>query len=138
MKTQRLLVALTLVNCALLSVQVLRDARWLHAESLPPVLRGRALEIVDDHGRIRASLYVLPADSTVKMPNGTRGYPESVLLRLQTSTGGAHVKLQATEDGAGFVLGGSSGPTFAQILTRGDTSFLKLSNKSGQQLVIKP
>jgi hypothetical protein len=86
MKTQRLLVALTVLNILLL-VFSLGQTRTVVAEGAAPVLRGRALEIVDDRGRVRASITVLPADPTVKMPDGTVGYPETVLLRLITSKG---------------------------------------------------
>ena len=65
----------------------------------------RALELIDDRGRVRAELKVFPALPTVKMPDGTIGYPESVMLRLIDSKGGPNVKLSASEDGSGLVLG---------------------------------
>src|SRR5207247_2246286 len=101
-------------------------------------IRRRALEIVDDRGRVRASIAVLPADPAFKMPDGTTGYPETVLLRLRTSAGRPNVKLGATEDGAGLVLGGESDPMYAQILARGDSTFLKLSNKNGKVHLVEP
>jgi len=48
------------------------------AAEVAPVLRGRALQIVDDGGRVRASISVLPAGS---------GGAETVLLRLITERG---------------------------------------------------
>lgn len=137
MKTQRLLIALTIVNIALLTVSLARPGA-ARADGVAPVLRGRALEIVDDRGRLRASIAVLPADPVVKMPDGTTGYPETVLLRLSTSEGRPNVKLAATEDGAGLVLGGESNPTHVQVLARGVSTSLKLSNKDGREQVIKP
>ena len=137
MKTQRLLIALTIANIALLILSLAR-AGAAGAEGVAPVLRGRALEIVDDHGRVRASIAVLPANPAVKMPDGTTGYPETVLLRLATSEGRPDVKLAATEDGAALVLGGESDPTYVQILARGVSTSLKLSNKDGREQVIKP
>jgi hypothetical protein len=136
-KTQRLLIALTIVNIALLTVSLARPGA-AGADGVAPVLRGRALEIVDDRGRLRASIAVLPADPAVKMPDGTTGYPETVLLRLSTSEGRPNVKLAATEDGAGLVLGGESNPTHVQVLARGVSTSLKLSNKDGREQVIKP
>jgi len=136
-KTQRLLIALTIANIALLILSLAR-AGAAGAEGVAPVLRGRALEIVDDHGRVRASIAVLPANPAVKMPDGTTGYPETVLLRLATSEGRPDVKLAATEDGAALVLGGESDPTYVQILARGVSTSLKLSNKDGREQVIKP
>jgi hypothetical protein len=40
--------------------------------------------------------------------------------------------------GAGLVLGGDSDPTYAQILARGDSTFLKLSNQNGHVHLVKP
>ncbi len=84
MKLQRLLIALTIVNLALLMLSPGRS-RPVVGQEVAPVLRGRSLEIVDDHGRVRASITVYPADPAVKMPDGTTGYPETVLLRLLSS-----------------------------------------------------
>jgi len=108
------------------------------AQVVAPVLRGRALEIVDDRGRVRASIKVLPADPAVKMPDGSKGYPETVLFRMITSRGRPTVKLAATEDGSVMFLGGESDPTYVQILARGASTSLKLVNKEGREQVIKP
>jgi hypothetical protein len=72
------------------------------------------------------------------MPDGTTGYPETVLLRLINSKGGPNVKLAATEDGSALVLGGESNPTHVQILARGASTSMKLSNKDGQVKLITP
>src|SRR5215207_2261118 len=139
MKSQRLLVAITVLNMLLL-VFSLDQTRAVMAESegITPVLRGRALEIVDDRGRVRASITVLPPDPDFKMPDGTRGYPETVLLRLITSKGRPNVKLGAGERGAGLLLGGESDPTYVQILAEGRGTSLKLSDKDGREQLIKP
>jgi hypothetical protein len=137
MKLQRLLIALTVVNIVLLVLSLVQS-RSVAAQGVAPVLRGRALEIVDDRGRVRASIRVLPADPTVKMPDGTTGYPETVLLRMITSKGGPNVKLAAKEDGAALLLGGESDPTYIQILAEGASTSLKLSNKNGREQLIKP
>jgi hypothetical protein len=137
MKIQRLLIALTIVNFVLL-VFSLVQSRAVVAQGVAPVLRGRALEIVDDRGRVRASIAVYPADPKVKMPDGTTGYPETVLLRLITSKGRPNVKLATKEDGAALVLGGESDPTYVQILAEGLSTSLKLINKDGREQLIKP
>jgi hypothetical protein len=82
MKSQRFLIVLTLVNLALL-IFTLAQQRSVVAEGIPPVLRGRGLQIVDERGRVRASIQVLPA-STQK--NGEPS-AETVLLRLITERG---------------------------------------------------
>jgi len=141
MKRQRLLIALTVVNLALLILSPVRPHPVVAqdvAQDVAPVLRGRALQIVDEHGRVRASISVYPADPNVKMPDGTTGYPETVLLRLISSKGGPNVKIAATEDGSAMVLGGDSNPTHIQLLARGTNTSFKLTNKDGRQQLIKP
>jgi len=137
MNTQRFLVALTVVNIALLTFSLARPSA-AGTEGATQILRGRALEIVDDRGQVRASITVFPADPAVKMPDGTTGYPETVLLRLINSKGAPNVKLAASEDGSGLVLGGESNPTHVQILARGASASLKLSNKDGQARLLTP
>jgi len=107
-------------------------------EPIAPVLRAHALEIVDDQGRVRAMIKVFPADPNVKMPDGTSGYPETVLLRLINSKGAPNVKIAAIEDGSAMSLGGESNPTHVQVLARGTNTSLKLVNKDGREQVIKP
>lgn len=137
--TQRLMFALTGLNLVLLLFILFSQARPVAADSgVVPVLRGRALEIVDERGQVRASIAVMPADPAVRMPDGTTGYPETVLLRLRTSAGHPNVKLAATEDGSGMVLSGDDDPTFVQILARGVSTSMKLSNKDGQVHVVEP
>ena len=136
MNTQRFLIALTVVNVATLAISLARPGAA--ADDVAPVLRGRALQIVDDRGRVRASITVFPANPAVKLPDGTAGYPETVLLRLINSKGGPNVKLATTEDGAGLVLGGESNPTHVHVLARGATTSLKLTNKDGQVKLIAP
>jgi len=137
MKTQRFAVALTVLNLLVLMSMLFRANSAPNPE-VAPVLRGRALEIVDDKGRVRAMIKVFPEDPNVKMPDGTRGYPETVLLRLIDSKGGPNVKIAATEDGSAMSLGGESNPTHIQVLARDNSTSLKLVNKDGQERVIKP
>ena len=137
MKTLRFAIGLTVLNFCILASTLFR------ADSAPtpevvPVLRGRALEIVDDQGRVRAMIKIFPPDPNVKMPDGTTGYPETVLLRLINSKGAPNVKISATEDGSGMSLGGESNPTHMQFLARGTNTSLKLVNQDGRQQVIKP
>jgi hypothetical protein len=137
MKHERLLIALSVVNFALLFVSPAR-LRPATAQDLAPVLRGRSLEIVDAQGRVRASITLYPADPNVKMPDGSTGYPETVLLRLISSKGRPNIKIAATEDGSGMVLGGESDPAYIQLLARGTSTSVKLMNHDGQQQLIKP
>jgi hypothetical protein len=137
MNIQRILIVLTVVNIGLLTLSLTR-ANTAGAEGIAPMLRGRALQIVDDRGRVRASITVLPGDPRAKMPDGTTGYPETVLLRLISSAGRPNVKIAATERGAAVSFGGESDPTDVQILAEGGSTSLKLRNKDGREHVVAP
>src|SRR5215468_6387089 len=95
MKTQRLLIALTVANLALLLFLLSAHIGPGLALDAAPVVRGRALEIVDDQGRVRASIQVQP-------PPPGKQYSESVILRLIDPNGRPEVKIVASEQGAGL------------------------------------
>ena len=137
MNTQRFAIGLTVLNLVILMSGLLHVNSAITPE-IAPMLRVRGLEVVDDQGRVRAMLKVFPADPKVKMPDGTIGYPETVLLRLIDSKGGPNVKIAATEDGSSISLVGESNPTHVQVLARGTNTSLTLVNKDGQQQVITP
>lgn len=137
MKTQQFLFGLTIANAALLLFS-LAQPRGTAAQDVAPMLRGRGLQLVDDRGRVRAEVRVFPPDPKVKMPDGTTGYPETVLLRLIDSKGRPNVKIAATEDGSVISLGGESDPTDIQLLARGANTSMKLIDKDGKQQLIKP
>src|SRR5256885_16558085 len=107
MKTQRFAIILTVLNLFIL-MSVLFQANSATTPQLPPVLRVRGLEMVDDQGRVRALLKVFPADPEGKMPEGTKGYPETVRVRLIDSKGHPNVKISATGDGSGVSLVGEA------------------------------
>ena len=143
MKLQRLVIALTVLNLGLLAFLLAQiDVRFLgfrfvrsaEVTSAGSVLRGRALEITDDAGTVRASIKLYPASV---LPDGTT-YPETVLLRLISSQGRPNVKIAATEDGSGLALGGEDNPTHVQIAARGTTTSLTMVNRDGQQQRINP
>lgn len=135
MKIQRLLIALTLANLALLILTLARLSPTV-AESTAPVLRGRALEIVDERGNVRASIKVLPASV---QPNG-EPYPETVLLRLITEKGRPSVKISASEQAAGLTLVGPTDTknTYVQLGARGTASSLTLKDEDGREHIVKP
>jgi hypothetical protein len=135
MKWQRLAVIVTVVNFAMIILS-LAQGRSVSAQGVPQVLRGRALEIVDDHGRVRAEIKVLPAEPTLKMPDGTVGYPETVELRLISSESRPHLKLTTTEDGSGITLGGEG--AYTQLLSRGKNPLIKIVAADGREQTIRP
>jgi hypothetical protein len=137
MKTQRLAAVLTVINLVFLIFH-LAHLHPATAEGVQPVLRGRALEIVDDQGRVRASIKLHPADPTFKMPDGKTGHPETVMFRLIDANGRPEVKLGASEQGGGLGLIGASDTTHVLLQAEGAASSLKMTNKDGRQQIIKP
>src|SRR6516165_4563867 len=131
MKNQRILVALTAINLGLLAYQVARP-RFVYAQENAPVLRGRALEIVDERGKVRAQLRVFPPDPEHRLPNGDP-YPETVLLRLIAPNGRPSVKLATDLRGGGLYLGGAEDPTMTRLGADGAEAYLELVNKDGEE-----
>lgn len=82
-------VATTAVNLCLV-VGGLTGFRSTSAQQDAPLLRGRALELVDDRGQIRARLDVESGGE--------------VVLRLLDRRGTIRVKLGAGDDGSGLLL----------------------------------
>ena len=132
---QRLTVTLTAINLVVLALGM-AQLRPAVAQEVAPVLRARALEIVDHQGNVRAEIKVLPAQPTLKMPDGSTGYPEAVQLRLISSQNSPNVKLVTTEDGSGLVLGGEKGHT--QLLSRRADPFIKIATKDGRERTMRP
>jgi len=145
MKIQRLFIALTIVNLGL-TIFLLAQLRRVEAVSTAPgesagpapVLRGRELEIVDDLGRVRASIKIHPGDPAYKMPDGKIGYPETVMFRLIDPKGRPEVKLGASVEGGGLGLIGETDTTHALLQAQGSESLLKVTNKDGKKQVITP
>jgi hypothetical protein len=137
MKTQPLLIVLTGVNLGLLSYQLIKPRPGLAAtQDVPAVLRGHALEIVDDRGKVRASISVIPEDPKV-IWNG-KPYPETTLLRLMSPDGRPNVKLGATKLGAGLLIGGEADQTYIQVIAEGRETRMKLISKDGRERLIQP
>ena len=119
MTTQRLLVVLTVINLGLL-VFLLAQTRvhigaqgvrvWTNIDG--SVLRGRALEIIDDQGRPRAAINLHPA---------TPSYPETAILRLIDQNGRPSVKLSISERGGALALVSDVEGTYVQLSGRGLT-----------------
>ena len=59
MQAPRSLIVLTALNAVMLAASVAQQFHPAFAETQPSVLRGTGLQIVDSHGRIRASISVL-------------------------------------------------------------------------------
>ena len=132
MTTRRLLLALTLVNLGLMVFLLTRVAPPA-AHGAESVLRARALEIVDDQGRARASIKIQPGGTA-----DGKAYPETVILRLIDPNGRPSVKLAGSEQGAGLSLVGESDSTHVILKAEEGSASLNLASKAGQARVIQP
>jgi hypothetical protein len=128
-----LLTVLTAANLVLLGYQSIAA---LHPASPPDVLRGRGLEIVDDRGKVRASITLHPENPKITWQG--KPYPETVLFRLITSDGRPNVKLGANSKGGALVIGGESDPTYIQLLAEGGETTVTVKNKEGTERVLRP
>ena len=130
MRLHKLLIALTAANFVLLA--------WLlsqlgPAQAAAPVVRARALEIVDQQGRLRASLNIQPAST-----HQGEHYPETVLLRLIDPNGKPIVKLGGAVGSAGLGLNDGSDTTYALIEAKGADAYVRLTTSDGRNQIIKP
>jgi len=134
-RIHRFTLGLTLLNLVLLALLVLSQASTaLAKQSVPAVLRARALEIVDDQGRVRANILVHGPETV----NGVT-YPQTVLFRLIDPTGGPLVKLTAAPNGSALGLSdGLSGNGGVQLYARDTASFVRIVDKSGRAQMLKP
>jgi hypothetical protein len=100
-----------------------------------PVVRCRALQVVDDQGRVRAGISVLPP--SIFKPTG-KAYPETVIFRLIDAKGRPEVKIAASEEGAGLGFVGSTDETQVKLAAEGSESSLTLTNKDGKEQRLRP
>jgi hypothetical protein len=131
----RVLVVITLINLTAAAANLL-SVRAAAQPDVAPIVRTRALQIVDDKGRVRASLEVLRAAAPAASP----GAEETVLLRLITERGRPSVKISASEEAAGLSLAGPTGTsdTYVILQAKGKESSLKLRNEDRREQIIKP
>jgi hypothetical protein len=125
MRKEHVMTGLTIVNLAILVFLLFQQFGRVQANSPTTVLRGRALEIVDAQGKVRASLHVEPegpahlADSSV-VKDG-KIYPDTVLFRLIRPDGRPSVKIATSEQGSGLSLGGGIAPRILCWMPRAET-----------------
>jgi hypothetical protein len=119
----RLFVLLTTINTAVLVVLLIRSAS-LFAASDPETVRAKAIELVDQQGRVRAQLNV--------EPNG------EAVFRLRDAKGEIRVKLGADGAGSGLILLDGATEPRIHMLAKDNGISMTLTNKGGQRRVITP
>jgi hypothetical protein len=135
MKTERLSILLAIINLGLLAYLLLAPRNSPAADDVATVVRCRAFQLVDDQGRTRASISVLPAE-TFK-PTGTT-YPETVIFRLIDAKGRPEVKIVASEEGGGLGFVGKTDKTQVRLEAEGAEGSLTITNQNGKQQQVKP
>jgi len=144
MKSERLSIGLAALNLALLVFILGREfrvptavaattpqARSSAAQQVVPVLRGRALELVDESDQVRSRINVEPDGE--------------VVFRLIDRNGTIRVKLGAGEGGSGLLLLDEATEPAVHVIARRTgtrerptTTSVTLRGSDGEQRVIKP
>jgi hypothetical protein len=131
---QRVAIGITFVNFVLLVFLLAQAYRASARDDIAPVLRGRALQIVDNQDRIRAEILVHGPETV----NG-KTYPDTVLFRMATPQRAPLVKLTASEDGSALGLSDDSEPGGVQLYAhRNKGNFVKVVGRDGREQTIKP
>ena len=129
MSLQRFAAALAAFNLGLLLLTLPR-ALSSTSQSVDPVLRGRALELVDQRGTVRSRLNVEPGGE--------------VVLRLLDENGTIRVKLGANANGSGLMLADETTQPGIHLIARGTGSHDRPATTSltlkadGRTRVIRP
>lgn len=122
MKTQ----SITLIYGTLATVVIILMAAHSNPSVLDPVkvLRAQKIELVDEKGKVHASMKIEENGETV--------------FRLMDSDGTIRVKLGASKEGSGLVLLNDETSPGLHALAKADGTSLTLTNKNGQKQTITP
>lgn len=116
-------VALSVLNLAILAGAAVQTPTT-RASAADDVLRGSALELVDERGKTRARLNVEPSGE--------------VVFRLLDQQGTIRVKLGAGTDGSGLLLANDATEPGVHLLAKSVGSSVRVANKDGRERVITP
>lgn len=122
MRYQRVAVVVSVVNVLLL-VFLLAQARSSAGSDVAPVLRARAIELVDESGKVRAQLNI--------ESNG------EAVFRLRDQKGTIRAKFGAGEDGSGISLMDDRTEATVQIKANKNGSGITLFSRDGQKREVK-
>ena len=124
MKFHRITIALTLLNFSVLLVTIVQT-RPVTAQNVAPVLRGRAIELLDDRGQVRAQLTVEPSNS-------------EAVFRLRDSKGVIRVKMGASEDGSALLLLNDTTEPGVHVLSNRSEVSMTLKARDGRLRTFAP
>ena len=123
MEMNRLAVAVTAANLLILLAGVVH-ARPARPEPAAPVLRGGALELVEERGRLRARLNIESGGE--------------VVFGLLDDRGTIRVKLGAGADGSGLLLANDATEPGIHLVAGATGSRVRIANKDGRERLIVP
>jgi hypothetical protein len=121
MRIERLAVALAAI-CVLALLAVLFLDRPAGAKRVPSVLRGRAIELVDGRGQVRAQIKV--------------ERNREVVFRLRDQDGAIRLKLGASRTGSGLVLLNEATEPGVQALAGAKETSLSLQRGEQRQMLV--
>src|SRR5688572_17994021 len=125
MKAKQLIIFLVLVNLTVLFYLVATaQTNSNSSQSVSPIIRARAIELVDGKGQSRALLNVEANGETV--------------FRLRDAKGTIRVKLGASEDGSALLLLNDSTSPGIHALAKSDGTTMTLIDNHGRKRVIEP
>ena len=133
MKSQTIGVALTVVNL-LLMVFLLAQLQPSYAKKTDSlsVLKGTGLEIVDAHGKMRASITVLPDTRSEKGVT-----PGGIIFRLIDTYGKPIIKIGADYEGGGMSIVDRADAGYIQLIAREKGNFIRLKNVDGTEKLVQ-
>jgi hypothetical protein len=120
-----LLTILTVLNLVLLGFLLLQNTTRVVADDKDQILRGKGLQIVDDAGKVRASITLHPAQYHEQSKTH---YPETVVLRLIDENGRPEIKIAASKDGGGYTCIGETDGTQAMMHAMKGAAFVKVQD----------
>jgi hypothetical protein len=123
MNSQHIAAGISLVNLTIL-LAAATQARPAESPPVDEILRGSALELVDERGKTRARLGVEPSGE--------------VVFRLLDQQGTIRVKLGAGKDGSGLLLANDATEPGVHLLAKPAGSSVRVVNKDGRERVIAP
>ncbi len=122
MKNQRVAITLCILNLLLLVFLAAQEHSSAQL-AIPEVLRARAIEIVDENGKVRAQLNIEKTGEAV--------------FRLRDQKGTIRTKIGAGEDGSGLSMMDDRTDATVQIRANKDGGGITLFSRDGQRHEVK-
>jgi hypothetical protein len=122
MKNTRTAIVFSVINLLLLAF-LLTQAPSTAQQSVSPVVRARAIELVDEAGKVRAQLNIEEGGD--------------VVFRLRDSTGTIRAKFGANEKGSGISLMDERTEATVQVRANQDGGNITLIDRAGKKQILK-